>query len=216
MARGSATDDPLVLMMLVVLTGGFALFAFPDLLKGFGGGGCDQSKKFIAAYIGSYVMNHLNKAAPSGVTSVLLANTLLKGYPSAMTSMANAIECDVALPSANVSFYKTMASMMLLIAPRIGPGYNLSSGTLSNIKLMAQDGKNSHLSSYTQAYPTRSYPGISEFELEKIARENGYNYSQVMSEYGRSFAGIAEDTDIVRKVANPEDYTTIPRGVEAL
>jgi len=200
--------------MLFTLVGGFALFALGG--KGIDlGGACNTetraaSKKAIATAIGTYVRNHLAKA-----TTWTLAQVIAKvetGYPSGLDSLATQNACKTTLPTSGGNFWKLLATITIGTARNVPPtGNSLSSGALAAMTQMAKDGVKTHFTALAL-----SYPGLSEFELENLAKDYGYTYNKTYTEYGRSYVGTAEDWDIVKKPANVEDYSEIPRDIESL
>ena len=219
-ARSSGPSDVLVVGMVVILTGGFALFAFPDLFKnilGAGSGtGCSvaanrtASVNAIATAIGTYVRNHLSKATTWTGNQVIAR--IKAGYPSGLNSLATQNACKTALPSGNGGFWKLLADITIKGATLVPPaGQTLSSGALAAMNQMKIDGGRTHFTGMAL-----SYPGLSEFELQNIAKDFGYQFSKNYAQYGRAFVGIAEDDEIVKKAANVEDYSEVTRDIEAL
>lgn len=216
-AKQSGSSDVLVFGMIFILAGGFALFAFPDLFKGFGNGvgGVDAAKKAksvnaMATFISTYVRNHLAKTTTWSLTQVV--SKCKATFPSGLNTLAAITGYGTALPGNHSTFYKLYATIALRLAPQIPPaGQSLSSGALAAMTAMSKDGGKVHLTAMAT-----SYPGLTEFELQNIAGDYGYQFSKNYEQYGRSFVGIAEDEDIVKKPANVEDYSEIPRDIEAV
>src|SRR5215510_12203246 len=120
-------DDPLILMVGVVLIGGFAVLAMGNLDIFGGGGTCSstqraRSKTAWANTIATFVGNHLNKTLPSQVPN--LGNYVYTKYPSAVNDLTDKSSCATNLPTNNPAFYKALATYCIAVAKSFGVGYS--------------------------------------------------------------------------------------------